>query len=124
MTDQEIFFDHWLIGKGYGVYILNGKFEDFLKSHAENFTAKPTNDETEPDADWAAISEVILEMPQIEKMNFLRERMPVSVKVQSLKDLDRDEYDFVIGDILLDEWPELPMTGTYFPMVEDNDERS
>ena len=55
MTDQEIFFDHWFISGGSTVrerFILNGKFEDFLKSHAEHFQSRgifddeDTNDST------------------------------------------------------------------------------
>jgi hypothetical protein len=31
------FFDHWLIATGPNQFKLNGKYEDFLKAHAEHF---------------------------------------------------------------------------------------
>ena len=50
MTDQELFFDHWFIGSGLHRerFILNGKYEDFLKSHAEHFQSRErdTDDST------------------------------------------------------------------------------
>jgi len=33
----ELFFDHWLISTGPNQFKLNGKYEDFLKSHTEHF---------------------------------------------------------------------------------------
>jgi hypothetical protein len=36
-ADPYIFFDHWLIQTGPNQFKLNGKYEDFLKSHAEHF---------------------------------------------------------------------------------------
>ena len=58
------------------------------------------------DPDWAAICETIDDMTQIEKMDFLRAR----IGSPRLDKMDRDEYDGVIGDWLLNEWPELPLT--------------
>ena len=41
MSDEELFFDQWLIttysGNGRFQLVLNGKYEDFLKAHAEHF---------------------------------------------------------------------------------------
>jgi hypothetical protein len=34
---RELFFDHWLISTGPNQFKLNGKYEDFLKSHADHF---------------------------------------------------------------------------------------
>ena len=34
---RELFFDHWLISTGPNQFKLNGKYEDFLKSHTEHF---------------------------------------------------------------------------------------
>ena len=52
MTDQELFFDHWfigLIGEPKEIVRLNGKYEDFLKSHAEHFKAREREEEEDND---------------------------------------------------------------------------
>ena len=58
------------------------------------------------DPDWGQICDVIDDMSQIEKMDFLRAR----IGSPRLDKMDRDEYDGVIGDWLLEEWPVLPLT--------------
>ena len=41
MTDQELFFDHWLIyTPGINTYILNGKYNDFMVAFNETFVSK------------------------------------------------------------------------------------
>ena len=52
------------------------------------------------DPDWAAICETIDDMDKLEKMDFLRARIGSS----RLDKMDRDEYDGVIGDYLLEDW--------------------
>ena len=58
------------------------------------------------DPDWGQICEVIDDMTREEKLDFLRAR----IGSPRLDKMDRDEYDGVIGDWLLNEWPELPLT--------------
>ena len=63
-------------------------------------------DSKEIDPDWGAIQDVVLDMTQIEKMDFLRAR----IGSPRLDKMDRDEYNGVIEEWLLEEWPELPIT--------------
>ena len=57
-------------------------------------------------SDWAEVRGVMDEMTWFEKRTFLRAR----IGSPRLDKMDRDEYDGVIGDWLLNEWPELPLT--------------
>ena len=47
MTDQRIFFDHWFIAlkKFPQGILLNGTYEEFLKSHAKHFQSRGIFDE-------------------------------------------------------------------------------
>ena len=51
---------------------------------------------------WAEVCEIIDDMTQIEKMEFLRLR----IGSERLDKMDRDEYDGVIGSWLLEEMGE------------------
>ena len=80
--------------------------KDRTKYDRKNMSYYPDLPEQIEDPDWGQICEVIDDMTEFEKMDFLRAR----IGTPTLELMDRDEYDDKIGYWLLNEWPELPLT--------------